>query len=272
MLEAFTHCSWPDLEPQCYQRLEFLGDVVLDFCITRHYILTYRDLQPGKMHDIRSASVNNGCLACIAAVSGLHRHLRHCSPSVFAQVSLFLQEVAHTVKQHAGEEASAAGLEKVGDEARHMAYQWATQASFSSTTTAPKVLADLLESVTGAVYEDAGRDLEATWKVVQKLVQPMVTPTNCPMHPVRELQERCQFLGLELVYQTEYGQPGDVTMTVLIQGIPAGRHEGWPNKRTSMKFAAEDALEHWMERVQGKVDRPLPSLETAPNSCMMTHK
>jgi endoribonuclease Dicer len=39
--EAFTHCSWPDEGVACYQRMEFLGDAVLDLLISRHYILGY---------------------------------------------------------------------------------------------------------------------------------------------------------------------------------------------------------------------------------------
>ena len=40
--EACTHCSWPDQSSACYQRLEFLGDAVLDLLITRYYIMGYR--------------------------------------------------------------------------------------------------------------------------------------------------------------------------------------------------------------------------------------
>ena len=42
MMEAFTHCSWPDPHPQCYQRLEFVGDAVLDLLITRAIVTSYR--------------------------------------------------------------------------------------------------------------------------------------------------------------------------------------------------------------------------------------
>ena len=41
LAEAFTHCSWPDRALPCYQRLEFLGDAVLDLLITRHYALAW---------------------------------------------------------------------------------------------------------------------------------------------------------------------------------------------------------------------------------------
>ena len=56
--------------------MQFLGDAVLDVLITRHIFRTYRTLSPGRLHDLRSASVNNERLAACAAV-GLHVVLRH---------------------------------------------------------------------------------------------------------------------------------------------------------------------------------------------------
>ena len=47
----------------------------------------------------------------------------------------------------------------------------------------------------------ARRDLDATWAVVEPLLQPLVTPATAPVHPVRELHERCQRLGLPLKFR-----------------------------------------------------------------------
>jgi hypothetical protein len=41
MESALTHCSWPEADPPCYQRLEFLGDAVLDLIVTYHLFLTH---------------------------------------------------------------------------------------------------------------------------------------------------------------------------------------------------------------------------------------
>ena len=40
--EAVTHCSWAGQSSFCYQRLEFLGDAVLDYVITRHCFDSFR--------------------------------------------------------------------------------------------------------------------------------------------------------------------------------------------------------------------------------------
>lgn len=41
LLEACTHPSWQDQSP-CYQRLEFLGDALLDFHVTHNLAHTYK--------------------------------------------------------------------------------------------------------------------------------------------------------------------------------------------------------------------------------------
>ena len=40
--EACTHCSWPDNGCPSYQRLEFLGDAIIDLGITRYFVTTFR--------------------------------------------------------------------------------------------------------------------------------------------------------------------------------------------------------------------------------------
>ena len=67
--EAFTHCSWPFKGVPCNQRLEFLGDAVLDIAMTRHFTFTFacvhtpsyaREGFHGK-HAARSFSYGQGC-------------------------------------------------------------------------------------------------------------------------------------------------------------------------------------------------------------------
>mgnify|MGYP000695170667 FL=1 len=78
LVEALTHASHHDLNGGwCYQRLEFLGDAVLDFLITRHLFLTHPGLSPGVLSDLRSAAVNNHCFSRAIIKLNLQRYLRH---------------------------------------------------------------------------------------------------------------------------------------------------------------------------------------------------
>lgn len=86
LIEAITHASRPSSGVSCYQRLEFVGDAVLDHLITRHLFFTYTDLPPGRLTDLRAAAVNNENFARVAVKHSLHLHLRHGSSALEKQV------------------------------------------------------------------------------------------------------------------------------------------------------------------------------------------
>ncbi|KAG8082637.1 hypothetical protein GUJ93_ZPchr0014g47162 [Zizania palustris] len=57
LLQAFVHPSFSNHSGGCYQRLEFLGDAVLEYVITSYLYSTYPDLKPGQITDLRSLAV-----------------------------------------------------------------------------------------------------------------------------------------------------------------------------------------------------------------------
>ena len=62
------------------QRLEFLGDAVLDYILTDHfYRKYYSNCTPALLTNLRKASVNNCCYAHAAVKAGLHKHILHSS-------------------------------------------------------------------------------------------------------------------------------------------------------------------------------------------------
>ncbi|KAK9823040.1 hypothetical protein WJX81_002311 [Elliptochloris bilobata] len=279
LAEAFTHCSWPDRALPCYQRLEFLGDAVLDLLITRHYALAW-NLPPGKLHDLRSACLNNGRLAAIAAAHGLQRYLRHASQPLFAEIGRFVAFTRRAIRRAAeghedalSENGPGSGMaaggpcimapvdamnEDIGaveggrsTEALRAAYDGMVAAGFGQgdELAAPKVLGDLVEALTGAIFLDTGQDLDATWKVVEPLLQPMPHPDTVPIHPARALLERCQQAGLALAFTSEEGeQPGSVIVSATIGERVIGRCPVAPNMRTGRLLASRDALAHWEEQ------------------------
>ena len=91
LVESITHASRPSSGVSCYQRLEFVGDAVLDHLITRHLFFTYTNLPPGRLTDLRAAAVNNENFARVAVKHNLHVHLRHGSSALEKQV-LFLSD------------------------------------------------------------------------------------------------------------------------------------------------------------------------------------
>ncbi|KAI8537058.1 hypothetical protein RHMOL_Rhmol10G0304900 [Rhododendron molle] len=111
---------------------------------------------------------------------------------------------------------------------------------------APKVLGDIFESIAGAIFLDSGRDTTVVWQVFQPLLHPMVTPETLPMHPVRELQERCQQQAEGLEYKAT--RSGNVaTVEVFVDGIQVGIAQN-PQKKMAQKLAARNALVALKER------------------------
>lgn len=68
------------------QRLEFLGDSVLDYLITLHLYNKYPGITPGLLTDLRSASVNNNCYALSAVKAGFHKHILQSSQKLYKDI------------------------------------------------------------------------------------------------------------------------------------------------------------------------------------------
>ena len=70
LLEALTHKSFTNENPEqavaCNERLEFLGDAVLDLVIGQRTFLDYPDLQEGEMTRVRAELVREKSLSEIA--------------------------------------------------------------------------------------------------------------------------------------------------------------------------------------------------------------
>ena len=91
LVEALTHASYHlNRVTPCYQRLEFLGDALLDFLVTQHLYFRQEKLSPGKLTDIRQALVNNNIFATIAVRYEYNKYLKEMSPDWFRSVDNFI--------------------------------------------------------------------------------------------------------------------------------------------------------------------------------------
>lgn len=97
LLQAFTHASYHyNRLTDCYQRLEFLGDAVLDYLITRHLYDDPQRHSPGTLTDLRSALVNNTFFASLAVKYDFHRYFKNVSPGLFAVIQKFVEMKRHS--------------------------------------------------------------------------------------------------------------------------------------------------------------------------------
>ncbi|KAJ6599151.1 hypothetical protein DFH09DRAFT_1243597 [Mycena vulgaris] len=75
LAQALTHASVSAFERVSYERLEFIGDAILDFLVIRHIFERDSKLSPGGLTLLKGAMVSNSALAAVCISSGLHKHL-----------------------------------------------------------------------------------------------------------------------------------------------------------------------------------------------------
>ena len=116
LLQAFTHTSVPrDYNSvRCsYEQLEFLGDALLDFLLTRYLYINHSHMPPGELTDLRSAVVNNYSFAALAVQMGFPKHLRSLSPQLFSMVNKFTVKLKEKeIKQQQGKTDEVKGFFK----------------------------------------------------------------------------------------------------------------------------------------------------------------
>ncbi len=72
----FTHPSWAADRADSYERLEFLGDSVLELAVARELYDRFPDFSEGRMAKIRSHVVSRASCAVVARELGLGERLR----------------------------------------------------------------------------------------------------------------------------------------------------------------------------------------------------
>ncbi|XP_045154133.1 endoribonuclease Dicer-like [Echinops telfairi] len=177
LLQAFTHASCHvNTITDCYQRLEFLGDAILDYLITKHLYEDPRQHSPGVLTDLRSALVNNTVFASLAVKYDFHKYFQAASPT--------LVDVIHGFVQFQLEENWPQGMDS---ELRRLQEDQEKEEGIQ----VPKAMGDIFESLAGAIYMDSGMSLETVWKVYYPMMRPLIEKfsTNVPRSPVRELLE-----------------------------------------------------------------------------------
>lgn len=90
LLQALTHSSYtPNRITQSYEKLEFLGDAILDFLITCHIFESCGNLDPGELTDLRSALVNNNTFGSLVVRHNLHKYMLMINSKLQSMVDRF---------------------------------------------------------------------------------------------------------------------------------------------------------------------------------------
>lgn len=95
LIQALTHASYYNNRlTESYQRLEFLGDAILDYLITTHTYSSDQCSTPQRISELRSALVNNLVFSQIVVKKELYRNILHSSPALFRKIGIFVDALA----------------------------------------------------------------------------------------------------------------------------------------------------------------------------------
>ncbi|CAF4672430.1 unnamed protein product [Rotaria sp. Silwood1] len=279
LIQAFTHASYSyNTITDCYQRLEFLGDAVLDYVITRYLYEHPKRHSPGELTDLRSALVNNNIFAYIAVKYDYHKYFRCHSNELFLLIDKFVQTQKDKSTWCGFDECNLGDDDDENDEFfyydfltssasnnkdtysntitsctiddEHLSNSHDEQNDESTTeadeweeTEVPKCLGDIFESVAGAIFLDSNKSFNTVWKIYYRMLKPFIEKftTKVPKSPIRELLE----LEPETVKFEKPERLLDGRIRVTVEIIGKGRFKGvGRNYRIAKNAAAKCALKN----------------------------
>ncbi|KAJ5636201.1 dicer-like protein 1 [Penicillium longicatenatum] len=234
---AFTHPSYPSAwsKVPCYQRLEFLGDALLDMVCIEDLFRRFPDKDPQWLTEHKMAMVSNKFLGALAVKLGFHRHLQHFSNPLQSGVTQYAEDI-----QIAEEEGNG------------MMDYWL------GTKDSPKCLPDMLEAYLAAVFVDSDFDYKVIENFFTRHIKPYFVDmslydTFANKHPTTYLYnqltnvygcgEYCLKSGELPVVDNE--QP-TILAAVMIHGICVADSIG-----TSSRYAKVRASERALEAISG---------------------
>lgn len=182
LLTAFTHRSYISATGYHLDRLEFLGDALLEFYVTQKLYAAFPEGSPRSLTFVRARAVSGSTISYIAIKKlAVQEHLLHSSPLLPAALAEAVEDA---------EQLSWA------DVARGLV-TWLFQP--------PKVLGDVVEALIGAVWVDSGGSLEAVNGVLDGLygeVLPLfeVAELRDPISQLMMTKQSLQCTALESTY------------------------------------------------------------------------
>jgi endoribonuclease Dicer len=223
LIQALTHPSIESLIS--YQRLEFLGDAVLDFIVCEYLFNDYNaKMSPGEMTKLKASLVCNENLSKICLEKVLYQHL------------IFNSECLQKEMQE---------------------YIRASTIIYKIPLNPPKVFSDIVEALAGAIFVDSGYDLNSVKKIFEPMVHASrqsateenilssdILNVSTALHPVSRLQEICQKFGLPMpVYEEKAWSSGGFLCSVQVNGPTIGSHHA-RSKKEGRYEAANMALQY----------------------------
>ncbi|KIY44501.1 P-loop containing nucleoside triphosphate hydrolase protein [Fistulina hepatica ATCC 64428] len=235
LLEALTHASYQEESPiSSYERLEFLGDSVLDMVVTDILYRSEKNYSPGHIMLRRSAVVNGSFLAylCLRLFVTVEAQIPKPTPGVSNGIKLvsdnrkmylwqcmqhssprILEDQTNSSARFRHVQAEVEGVLQTGK-----FFPWAALTQLQ----APKFFSDIVESILGAIFLDSHGDLDVARRAMTVLgilpvLERIISDDVDVLHPVSRLGMWASRKEKELQY--EYVQEkGCITCIISIDG------------------------------------------------------
>lgn len=148
---AFVHPSQPFMWEQIpnYQRLEFLGDSLLDMAFIMHLFYAYPDKDPQWLTEHKTPMVSNKFLGAVCVKLGWHTHIRQNTAILSSQIRDYVNEVEEAERESAG-----------------AVDYWV------SVSEPPKCLADVIEAYVAAIFVDSEFDFNVVLHFFTRHLKP----------------------------------------------------------------------------------------------------
>ncbi|GAB1318894.1 Dicer-like protein 1 [Madurella fahalii] len=187
---AFQHPTYPSLYEKLpsYQRLEFLGDAVLDMVCVEFLFHSFPGADPQWLTEHKMAMVSNQFLGCLAVYLGFHKSLTYCSPAIQRQITDYVAEFEEALQQ--------ASKDATGGEGGFARDFW------TSLSHPPKCLPDVVESYIGAIFIDSGFSYTTT---VRPFFDAHVRPWFADMRLYDTFANKHPVTFLANLMQTKFG-------------------------------------------------------------------
>lgn len=231
LLQALTHATYTSNRiTRSYERLEFIGDAVLDYLVTM-YIYEYgNNLNPGELTDLRSALVNNETFAAFTVRLDLHKSLKYMNPLLQTYISKYAQYM-----ESVNYEVNSSMLSLINDR----------DVNSAENIDVPKALGDVFESIVGAIYLDCGMDMQKVWTIVYKIMYKEIDLFSAcvPKNPVRLIYEKQgAYPKFSRAVQVKDRQQVFVSLEVTVNAEKKTVHGYGANSKLAKKAAAKIAL------------------------------
>ncbi|KAK4126225.1 hypothetical protein N657DRAFT_662514 [Parathielavia appendiculata] len=180
---AFQHPTYPSVYEKLpsYQRLEFLGDALLDMACVEFLFRKFPGADPQWLTEHKMAMVSNQFFGCLAVYLSFHKAIAYCSPAIQKEVAEYVAEIEDALER-ARQEAVARG----GTEDEFCRDFWV------QCSRPPKCLPDVVEAYVGAVFVDSEYDFGQVRDFFARHVRPFFEDMRlydafANKHPVTEL-------------------------------------------------------------------------------------